>query len=137
MQTQQLDGLVLAAAGLIRLGKTQRITQYLEPEQMIPAPTQGTLAIELHRDNEILRAKLDALSDEKTQCETAAERAFLQGIGGDCHLPIGAYAEQQPDGQLHFLALYGDAELKQVRRCELRGTDPYAVAAEAVRSLET
>jgi hydroxymethylbilane synthase len=135
MQDQQIDGLVLAAAGLHRLGKSQVITQYLEPEQMVPAPAQGTLAIELHRDNTALLAKLDALSDAETERVAAAERAFLQGIGGDCHLPIGAYASAQEHGGIRLIAIFGDADMKKVRRCAVEGTDPLAVAAEAVKLL--
>jgi hydroxymethylbilane synthase len=135
MQEQHLDGLVLAAAGLHRLGRAQVITQYLSVEEMIPAPAQGTLALELCRDNTALLEMLDACADEETQRAVAAERAFLKGIGGDCHLPIGAYANRQENGTLRLLALFGDAQLENVRRCAVEGTDPAAVAAEAVRQL--
>jgi hydroxymethylbilane synthase len=136
MQSLGLDGLVLAAAGLIRLGREEQITQYLEPDQLIPAPAQGTLAIELRRDNPALLAMLDALSDEVTQRTTTAERAFLEGIGGDCRQPIGAHASLLPDGNLRLLAIYGDAEIRHVQRCETHGSDPCAVAAEAVRIMK-
>jgi hydroxymethylbilane synthase len=135
MHELPLDGLVLAAAGLHRLGRTDEITQYLTPDEMIPAPAQGTLALELSRANTALLEKLNALSDEETARTTAAERAFLQGIGGDCHLPIGACAEIQADNTIRLRALFGDAAIEHVRRCSVCGTDPEAVAQEAVRLL--
>jgi hydroxymethylbilane synthase len=131
MQTEKLDGLVLAAAGLIRLGLEERITEYLDPGQMIPAPAQGALAIELKSDNKALLEMVNALSDEETECITKAERTFLEKIGGDCHQPIGAHAARQSDGSLSLIALYGDADLKEVRRCETHGTDPIDIAEEA------
>jgi hydroxymethylbilane synthase len=135
MHEQHLDGLVLAAAGLHRLGRTGEITQYLSTEEMIPAPAQGTLALELPRTSTALLAMLNALSDEETNRTTATERAFLQGIGGDCHLPIGACAEIQPDNTIRLRALFGDNAMKHVRRCNVCGTDPTAIAQEAVRLL--
>ena len=92
MQEEQLDGIVLAAAGLHRLGRTSLITQYFEPEQMIPAAAQGTLALELREDDKELFEQVNALSDIVTEEITCAERLFLKGTGGDCHMPIGAYA---------------------------------------------
>ena len=60
---------------------------------MIPAPAQGTLALELRADNAKLMAKLDALSDEKTNLCAGIEREFLKRIGGNCHLPVAAYCD--------------------------------------------
>jgi hydroxymethylbilane synthase len=135
MQEQKLDGLVLAAAGLHRLGYAGEITQYLAPEDMIPAPAQGTLALELSRDNGELLAKLDALSDETAQRQTETERAFLQGIGGDCHLPIGAFAEIGEGETIRLHALFGDSGTENVRRCIVEGTNPADVAAKAVQQI--
>ena len=70
MEEQGLDGIVLAAAGLHRLGMQPRITQYLEPEQMIPAPAQGTLALEVREDDRMIQQMLDALCDEETEAVT-------------------------------------------------------------------
>lgn len=90
MEEQKLDGIVLAAAGLHRLGMQDVITQYLEPEQMISACAQGALALEIKSDNEDLREMLDALSDEKSHMEVVAERTFLAEMEGSCHVPVGA-----------------------------------------------
>lgn len=88
----RLDAIVLAAAGLVRLGRTDVISAYLDPSWMIPAPNQGQLAIELRKDDEILRQKLDALSDPASEAIAQAERAFLQSTGATCHEAVAAYA---------------------------------------------
>lgn len=89
----RLDGIVLAAAGIKRIGRDSEITQYFSEDDMIPAPAQGTLALELRADNAKLMAKLDALSDEKTNLCAGIEREFLKRIGGNCHLPVAAYCD--------------------------------------------
>ena len=93
MYENEMDGIVLAAAGIKRIGREKEITQYLEPEQMIPAPAQGTLALEVKADNEELLMKLNTLSDTKTDLCVKVERYFLKQIGGSCHLPVGAYCD--------------------------------------------
>lgn len=90
MEEQKLDGIVLAAAGLHRLGMQDVITQYLEPEEMISACAQGALALEIKADNQELEAMLNALSDERSQKEVVAERTFLAAMEGSCHVPVGA-----------------------------------------------
>ena len=87
MEEQKLDGIVLAAAGLHRLGMRERITQYLSSEQMIPAPAQGALALEIREDDQELRELLDRSAHEESACAVAAEREFLKLCGGDCHIP--------------------------------------------------
>ena len=73
-----LDGIVIAAAGIKRIGRAGEVTQYLSVDDMIPAPAQGTLALEVRADNLELLTKLDALSDEKTDLCVQAERGFLK-----------------------------------------------------------
>jgi hydroxymethylbilane synthase len=135
MEEQQMDGIVLAAAGLHRLGRREVITQYLEPEKMIPAVAQGTLALELRKDNTKLLQMLNALSDEKTQLVTEAERAFLQGIGGDCHMPIGAYGRMMQDGKLELMVVCGKEDGSELKKCIVLGDDPRQIATDAVRKL--
>ncbi len=86
-----LDGIVLAAAGLHRLNMQDKITQYMTIEQMIPAPTQGILAIEARSDNTKLINMVNVLSDDNTQKQAEIERQFLLESGCDCHNPVGAY----------------------------------------------
>lgn len=103
----QIDGIVLAAAGLKRLGRDAEITEYLEPEDMIPAPGQGILALELRADNADLLEMLNALSDDDTQKAAELERGFLKSVGGDCHMPVGAYWDS--DNKM-FYTLTGNAD---------------------------
>ena len=75
-------------------------------DEIIPAPAQGTLALELRADNRELLAKLNALADEDTDRCVQMERAFLKQIGGDCHTPVAAYCDIN-DGELELRAMYG------------------------------
>lgn len=104
-----LDGIVLAAAGIKRLGREAEITQYLSSEEMIPAPAQGALALELPEDALELRKKLDTLSDDETDLCVNVEREFLKQIGGNCHLPVGAYCDIVDD-QLRLRAMFGNED---------------------------
>lgn len=113
MREEKMDGIVLAAAGIKRLGREQEITCYLEPDQMIPAPAQGTLALEVKADNIQLIRKLNTLSDRETDLCVQAERQFLKQIGGSCHLPVGAYCKIQ-DNKLVLQAMFGTEDGKKL-----------------------
>lgn len=104
---ENLDGVVLAAAGLHRLGLEHRITAYLEPEVCMPAPAQGALAIEYREGDFLVEALIKDLADLKGHVTATAERAFLEAVGGTCHVPIGAYATLE-DGLLTLKTLFGD-----------------------------
>jgi hydroxymethylbilane synthase len=86
------DAIILAGAGLNRLGLHQRITTLLDPEQMLPAISQGSLGIELRKDDSELLEGLAFLHDRHTAVTVAAERAFLLRLEGGCQVPIGAHA---------------------------------------------
>ena len=92
VQIGEFDAVVLAAAGLHRLGLGDRITQYLTEEFMVPAVGQGALAIEMRDDDPAMEAIIRGLDHEPTRLACAAERAFLKGLGGGCLVPIGAHA---------------------------------------------
>lgn len=119
IEKENLDGVILAAAGLHRLDLSHRITQYLEPSLMIPAPAQGALALQYHKDRDDLRDLLNQLSDDDSECCIRAERAFLKGVNGSCHIPIGAYATLSEDkSTLELACIWGTEDgsiLKQVR----------------------
>lgn len=95
-----IDAIVLAAAGINRLGLESRINQYLDPEEILPAVGQGALAIEIKSGNpelrEFLRKALNSNTDEKI---VSAERAFLRKLEGGCQVPIGVYSTEE-DGAL-------------------------------------
>lgn len=111
-----LDAIVLAAAGLIRLGRTEVITSYLDPSWMIPAPNQGQLAIEVRdsrshgpsprgQEDERLLSKLNALGDDAAEAVAQAERNFLRATGATCHEVVAAYARFE-DGVLKMETHY-------------------------------
>ncbi|MEN9545067.1 MAG: hypothetical protein RLZZ598_1900 [Pseudomonadota bacterium] len=107
----QYDGIVLAAAGLRRLGLAERIRALFEVEQMIPAAGQGALGIELRADAEqrypLLWAAVRALVDERAWLATHAERAVARALGGSCSMPLAAHASFAADGRLGLRTLLG------------------------------
>ncbi len=88
----QYDAIILAGAGLTRLGLDKHVTEWLSLDVMLPAPGQGALAIQCRADDQTSLCLLAALEDESTRKCVTAERAFLQGLGGGCSVPVAAYA---------------------------------------------
>ena len=88
----QYDAILLASAGLHRLGWQDRIAEILDPGVMVPAVGQGALGVETRCDDEAVRGLLGPLHDEETATEVAAERALLDALGGGCQVPLGAHA---------------------------------------------
>lgn len=86
------DAIVLAAAGLERMGLGARASHAFTPDEMLPSPGQGALAVECRSRDDHVRAQLALLDDAPTRAAVTAERAFLRGLGGGCTLPIGALA---------------------------------------------
>lgn len=105
---ENVDAVVLAAAGLHRLGFWENGFLELAPPEFLPAPAQGILALETRRGDESLREFLEALDDNEARLAAAAERAALAAIGGDCHTPFAAYAERSGDQMTLTARLYGD-----------------------------
>jgi hydroxymethylbilane synthase len=91
------DAIILAAAGLHRLGWEQQITEYLSPEILLPAIGQGALGIECRRDDPRTNALIGFLNDSETVCTVSAERAMLIRLEGGCQVPIGGYATLSED----------------------------------------
>ena len=135
MEEQKLDGIVLAAAGLKRLGMEQMITQYLEPEQMVPACAQGVLALEIREDNQVLRHMLDTFAHEESQVCVEAERSFLKAVGGGCHVPAGANC-RFCGGLLEFRAVLGTEDGSRMEQVVLKGTTPRELGGQAAEFLE-
>ena len=100
----QYDAILLACAGLRRLGWESRITEALDPALVTPAPGQGALGIETRADDERTRTILAALHDEASSQAVTAERTLLSALGGGCQVPLGAFAHHR-DGQLHLQAV--------------------------------
>jgi hydroxymethylbilane synthase len=93
----QFDAIVLAAAGLHRLGYAERITEHLSEALVLPAVGQGALAIETRADDEATGEIIRELDHEPTRLACTAERAFLKGLGGGCLVPIAAHAKVEDD----------------------------------------
>lgn len=117
IKTCGLDGIVLAAAGVKRLGMENLITDYFSPDEIVPAVGQGALAVETRADDE-MSLFVRHINDDETTCATRAERAFMKVLGGSCKQPMGAYAEIFDDR----LKLIGMIERdKIVKRGKLEG----------------
>jgi hydroxymethylbilane synthase len=104
LESQQLDGVILAAAGLIRLGLEDQILDPLDPERYLPAPGQGALAVEVRIDDEEVQEITARLDAREIAAQVRAERAFLFELGADCHVPVAAHATRH-GSQLRLRAL--------------------------------
>lgn len=125
------DAIVVAAAGLKRLGFTSRIASYLDPEQSLPAPGQGAIAIECRADRNDVVAALAPLADTGTTLATTAERAFARALSGDCRTPLAAYAMPLHD-ELWLRGLVASRDGATVMRGERSAVVADAAAAEAL-----
>lgn len=95
--SEGLDAILLAAAGLVRLGLADRVTQLLEPPHFLPAAGQGIVAIECRENDERVRGLLAPLDDPLTHVAMSAERAFLARMGGSCQVPLAGWARVEGD----------------------------------------
>lgn len=110
IETENLDGVIIAAAGVNRLGLDlgKRIF-HLDKEIMLPSPTQGILAIEVREDNEEIDKILKEISHRETEIQGTVERAFLSRVGGSCKVPVGAYCKVEED-KIILEGLLGSAD---------------------------
>ena len=116
----QFQAIILAAAGLNRLGMSSRATGYFTSEEMLPAVGQGSLGIELRKDDTELLVGLQFLNDTKTATAVAAERAFLYRLEGGCQVPIGAFAEVSED-QLKLTGMVASIDGKVMLKESMTG----------------
>ena len=136
LDSSEFDALVLATAGLKRLGFAARIRQVISTEVSLPAPGQGALGIEIKSSDSQTAALLSAFDDAATRAATAAERGVSRGLGGGCQMPLAAYAEVESDA-LRLRALVGNAKTGSYVEAEARGAiaDPEALASRVVERL--
>jgi hydroxymethylbilane synthase len=128
---EEYDAIILAGAGLVRLGLEANITEWLPYERMLPAPGQGALAIQCRSDDARALQLLAVLEDRAARRETTAERAFLAGLGGGCSLPVAAFARADPlDGAILLTGLVCEPEGRETIRVEGRGQDAEALGNE-------
>ena len=111
----QYDALILASAGLIRLGLRERISAAVSPSEMLPAVGQGAIAIETRADDEVAAEATRKLNHRETELACRAERAFLRGLGGGCQFPIAAHAVVEGE-LLKLEGLVAKAEGEEILR---------------------
>lgn len=116
----EYDALLLASAGLKRLGFRDRIRSEIAPETSLPAVGQGALGIEARRDDARVAALVAPLNDADTALRLTAERALNRRLQGGCQVPIAGYAELQGD-EIHLRALVGSVDGREIIRDEIRG----------------
>ncbi len=135
-QSDEYDGVVLAAAGLVRLGLAEQVSEYLALEEFVPPPGQGVLAVEMRTDDDRMREILARLDHSVSRSAATAERGFLELLGGGCQLPVGAYA--RADGKaLHLSVFMSTPEGGSVFRAQLSGSidAPHQLANDAYELL--
>ncbi|OLC89341.1 MAG: hydroxymethylbilane synthase [Acidobacteria bacterium 13_1_40CM_4_58_4] len=123
LEAGEYDAVILAAAGLNRLGKTELVRQVISAEIMCPAAGQGALAIEIRAHDSGTRQLLAFLDDTTARATTTCERALLNKLGGGCQVPIGAFAEVR-DGHLHLDAIVARPDGTKLLRESQDGSDP-------------
>lgn len=113
IETENLDGVVLAASGLKRAGLEGKIDYYIPTDIMLPAPAQGILALEIRENDEETESIINSIKDDTTKVQIDAERGFLIGVNGSCHIPMGAYCDIDGD-KIKLTGLYGDGDGKKI-----------------------
>jgi hydroxymethylbilane synthase len=132
----EVDGLVLAAAGLARLGVEPPHARRLRVDEMVPAPGQGCLAVQCREDDRSTRAVLSVLDHIASRRALEAERALTRLLGGGCDLPLGALAALKGD-RLRLAAVVATVDGAKVARGAAESTDPAAAAAIVADRLRT
>jgi len=134
LEAGEYDAVILAAAGLNRLGKTELVRQVISAEVMCPAAGQGALAIEIRADDSGTRQLLGFLDDATARATTTCERALLNKLGGGCQVPIGAFAEVR-DGRLHLDAIVARPDGTKLLRESQDGSNPVRLGEAAGEAL--
>ena len=132
----ELDAVVLASAGITRMGWADRITSYIPTQQMVSAVGQGAIGIEIRESDEYMRHVMEAIGHPETMECVTAERVVMRMLEGSCQVPIGAYARYE-DEALVMDALVGSVDGKQIVREQLAGDagDPQALGEAMVERL--
>ncbi|MET3682558.1 hydroxymethylbilane synthase [Alkalibacillus flavidus] len=135
LQEEDFDAIILAAAGLKRMGwSTELVTEFLEPDVCLPAVGQGALALQCREDDEELRQLIQQINDEYTAKTVTAERQFLSLLEGSCSVPIGAYAVLEGD-DIVLQALVSSSDGETVLKETVRSQDPLDAGEQAAKLL--
>ena len=135
LEDGSVDAIVLARAGLERLGLGHLTGQTLSVEQCLPAGGQGALGVETRAGDTRVLALLTALSDAPTTRCVTAEREVSRLLGAGCTMPLGAYAQQSDDGEIQLRACLSDASGRHIIRAAASGQTAHAVGAEVAAAL--
>jgi hydroxymethylbilane synthase len=133
LETGGLDAVILAAAGMRRMGLEERVTEYLPIHAMLPAVGQGTLGIECRQEGAV-NELIAFLNHPKSAMAVAGERAFLRRLGGGCQVPIAAYGEMK-GGELLLQGMVASLDGSRCVRGEAQGDDPEAVGVRLAEDL--
>lgn len=126
LKRERFDAIVLAAAGVKRLGLEYRISEYLDMGTMLPAVGQGALCIEIRENDPAIEAAVIALNDQETSIAISAERAFLNRLEGGCQTPIAAHAQMR-DGRVHLVGMVASIDGRQIFKQSIDGSPQAAV----------
>jgi hydroxymethylbilane synthase len=129
------DAVLLAMAGLLRLGRAAEVTEALDPDRFVPAPGQGAIGLEARAGESPIRDAVAPLHHGPTFRAVGAERAFLSALGGGCNLPLGAFAREIESGELRLVAFVAGAEGGSFEQAEGRGSEPEQVGRGVAREL--
>ncbi len=132
LESEEYDAIILAAAGLSRLGWTADVvTEFLDADVCIPAVGQGALSIECRDDDKELLGLLEPFTCKKTERAVRAERAFLQKMEGGCQVPIAGYAYVEDNNEVALNVLVGSPEGQEIFKEEVRGNNPEELGVKA------
>ena len=134
LDAQEFEAIVLAAAGLTRLGLAGKVRHYFEPVKMCPAAGQGALAIEIRAGDSKITEAISFLDHTETRVAVDCERAALKALGGGCQVPIGAFARSSIKGLLLHAVVASPDGLSIIRE-ERQGLDPQALGVQVARAL--
>ncbi|MGC2742985.1 MAG: hydroxymethylbilane synthase [Candidatus Angelobacter sp.] len=134
LESGEYDAIILAAAGVLRLGLETHVRSRISADLMCPAVGQGALAIEIRSGDQQTKTLLAFLNDADTHAAIDCERALLGSLGGGCQVPIGAYAEKR-EGRLFLRAMVGRPDGSQILREQADGTDGVKLGRETAQTL--
>jgi len=130
----EYDAIILAGAGLLRLGLDEHVTAWLPYDVMLPAPGQGALAVQCRSNDEETLSRLGVLEDAATRQATSAERAFLAGLGGGCAMPVAAFATVEAvTGTISLTGLVCDPDGRRAVRVDGEGSEAQTLGQQLAR----
>jgi hydroxymethylbilane synthase len=135
----QYEAIILAGAGLTRLGLEENVTQWLSLDVMLPAPGQGALAVQCRKNDEETLSLLSALEDAPTRISVTAERQFLLGLGGGCAVPVAAFGSVSSDQSsvISLTGLVASIDGKRIIKVTGEDADPFELGRRLAQDAST